>query len=253
MSVDDWSGDKGQQLRNHADHLTSSYSQTRFPSDLAYLLAYPMAESCSGIDDWYQTWASAFYLRELTEFGTEHESHESRSKTSELLFFLWQVGFALFDTKAQYCDAADSDSARTLVLLFQQLNSALQEMLLIVNTLNRDKWQLMPELLALRRLLWQETPNTHQQSYQVFLEQDKPRFSDYLESLKHQELELIQLLGSALRNNVDVKVIVEQIKQSGICVDNIISTAEKLNQISAKHYPLRKNTLLYLHQLMDSK
>lgn len=253
LSVDDWYEDKGQQLRDHSGHLINTYSQTRFPSDLAYLLAYPIAQNHSGIDDWCKTWDSATYLRELAEFGSENDSYENRSKASELLFFLWQVGFALFDFKAQHSNAANSDLARNLARLFQYLHASLQEMIMIVDTLNREKWQLMPELLAVRRLLWEEQEKTNNQEYVIFNKDDQPRFSDYLKSKKHQELEVIQLLNTALRNNIMPSSIKKQIKVAGISIKKVIDKANKLNKISEKHYPLNTTMLSSLHQFIETK
>lgn len=252
LSADDWYEDKGQQLRDHANHLTSTYSQTRFPSDIAYLLAYPIAQSHKGTDDWCKTWIAAFYLRELTEFGTENNSYENRSKASELLFFLWQVGFALFDLKAKNSNSSDSDSARHLASLFQHIHTAVQEMIIIVDTLNREKWQLMPELLAARRLLWEEQENTNNQEYVVFNKDDNPRFSDYLKLLKHQESELIQLLNTALRNNVMPSTIKGHIELAGISIRQVIDKAKRLNKISEKHYPLNKTILSSLQQFIET-
>lgn len=253
LSVDDWYEGKGQQLRNHSGHLISTYSQTRFPSDLAYLLAYPIAQTYSRIDDWCKIWDSAIYLRELAEFGTESDNYENRSKASELLFFLWQVGFALFDLKAQHSSAADSDLARDLASLFQHLHTSSQEMIVIVDTLNHEKWQLMPELLAVRRLLWEENAKTNNQGYVIFNKDDQPRFSDYLKSQKHQELEIIQLLNAALRNNIMPSNIKKQIEVAGISIKQVIDKAKRLNQISGKHYPLNKTMLSSLHQFIEKK
>ncbi|EIJ34789.1 hypothetical protein [Thiothrix nivea] len=249
LSVDDWHEDKGQQLRDSSEHLISTYNQTRFPSDLAYLLAYPISE----IDDWYKTWDSAIYLRELTEFGTRHDSYDNRSKASELLFFLWQVGFALFDLKAQHSSSANSDLARDLASLFQHLHTSLQEMIVIVDTLNREKWRLMPELLAVRRLLWEEQAETNNQGYVVFNKEDRPQFSDFLKSQKNQELETIQLINSALRNNVMPSTIKGHITDAGISIKQVIDKATRLNQISAKHYPLNTAMLSSLRQFIEIK
>jgi hypothetical protein len=98
---EDWAGDKGQLLREHASLLTTLSKET--PGVAANLLAYPIAQSASPTETWIGLWNDAFTLRELVEFGdadaTEDE-YSSRSNAARLLLLLFRIGLAIFDQGA---------------------------------------------------------------------------------------------------------------------------------------------------------
>lgn len=241
LSPEDWAGDKGQLLREHANLMTTMNKE--IPGVAANLLAYPIAQSSSPAEVWSGLWNDAITLREIVEFGDSdavEDEYSSRSEAGRLLLLLFRIGLAIFDQGAARCSDNNSPEARSLDSLFKELNSATCEMREIDSTLNQDEWLLVVQHLAVRRMIW-ESPSdkeTASLSFQVFRDDDTPSVSNILSEAKGNVIELVAIIQSLLLNNPDASRFKADLKTASIDLFDLVHSIRILNQYHPRKYPI---------------
>jgi hypothetical protein len=77
----------------------------------------------------------------------------------------------------------------------------------------------------------------------VFLPTDKPTFSDYLNEAQNDVMGLLPILQMTLRNETNHEVVWNELRAASIDLAAVNATAERLNAIDARRYPLNKAEL----------
>lgn len=241
LSPEDWEGKKGYLLRERASLITTVNKET--PGVAANLLAYPIAQSPSPVGIWIGLWDDAVTLREIVEFGdadATKDEYSSRSEAGRLLLLLFRIGLAIFDQGAARSSDNNSLETRSLVSLFNALNSATYEMLEIDSTLNRDEWLSVVQHLAIRRVIWESCSGNENTSrnFQVFKANDAPTVSDILVDAKGNVIELVGLLQSLLLNSPDISKLKAYLSSASIDLSNIVHSIRSLNKYHPHKYPI---------------
>lgn len=241
LSPEDWAGEKGHLLREHASLVTTLNKET--PGIGANLLAYPISQSPSSGQAWIGLWNDAITLREIVEFGdsdaTEDE-YGSRSEAGRLLLLLFRIGLAIFDQGAARSSDNNSPEARSLAGLFNALYSATHEMREIDSTLNHDEWFSVVQHLAVRRMIW-ESPSGNESSsenFKVFRAGDTPTVSDILAQAKGDVVELVSILQSLLLNSPDALKLKADLHSASIDLPSTVYSIRSLNQCHPRKYPI---------------
>lgn len=247
ITLDDWTNERGRQLREHASLIVTITKTT--PGDAIHLLAYPIAISDSPVDAWIELWDATQTLREIAEFGAGDglgsKGYESRAEAGRLLFLVFCIGLATLDQRASQCSAGNSSQARDLAKLYKALALAVREMRELDDTLNMEKWLQAVHHLATRRLIWEDRGDQARTDGQfpVFLKEDKPTFSDYLRASKNDVMELLAILHTTLINEPNRQIILKKLQEASIDLSNAIATAKQLNNISVRRYPFDESQL----------
>jgi hypothetical protein len=251
LSHDDWPGEKGHLLRNHASYISST--NTDIPGIAANLLAFPITKSASPVDVWIDLWEKAFTLREIVEFGDPdvgEGEYRSRSEAGRLLLLLFNIGLAIFDQLAADSSDINSPEARSLAKLFQALTSASSEMREIDSTLNHDKWLAIVQHLAVRRVIW-EPSSRHENSstgVQIFRVDDSPTTADVISSASGDVMETAAILQSLLLNTSDSRLKAE-LDSASIDLPGILHSIRSLNKCHSRKYPIDEAQLRKLEAL----
>jgi hypothetical protein len=246
LSPEDWGGDKGQLLREHARLITTLNKE--IPGVAANLLAYPIAQSPSPTEAWIDLWHDSIALREIVEFGDSdaiEDEYSSRSEAGRLLLLLFRIGLAIFDQGAARSSDNNSAEARSLASLFKALNFATCEMREIDSTLNHDEWLSAVQHLAVRRMIW-ESPSgneTASMNFKVFKADDTPIISDILSEAKGNVIELVAILQSLLLNSPDISRLKADLNIASIDFLEIVHSIRNLNQYHSRKYPIDKGQL----------
>ncbi len=241
LSPEDWAGDKGRLLREHASLITTLNKE--IPGVAANLLAYPIAQSPSPAEVWIGLWNDVIALREIVEFGdfdAVEDEYSSRSEAGRLLLLLFRVGLAIFDQGAARSSDNNSPEARSLASLFKALNFATCEMREIDSTLNHDEWLSVVQHLAVRRMIWEYSSGneTASMNFQVFKADDTPIVSDILSEAKGNVIELVAILQSLLLNSPDVSRLKADLNTASIDLFDIAHSIRSLNQYHPRKYPI---------------
>ena len=241
LSPEDWGGDKGRLLREHASLITIMNKE--IPGVAANLLAYQIAQSPSPTEVWISLWSDAIVLREIVEFGDSdavEDEYSSRSEAGRLLLLLFRIGLAIFDQGAARSSDINSPEARSHASLFKALNFATCEMREIDSTLNHDEWLSVVQHLAVRRMLWEYTSSNENASmnFQVFKADDTPIVSDILSEAKGNVIELVAILQSLLLNSPDVSRLKADLNTASIDLFDIAQSIRSLNQYHPRKYPI---------------
>ncbi len=241
IDSDDWHGEVGRQLLAHAN-LFVIFNKA-MPGMAAHLLAYPIVRSTSPVQTWCKMWHSTHALREIVEFGnsdTSQDNYRSSSQAAELLLLLFCIGLAIWDQRTEQCTNNTSPLARSQVALHKSLTLAVREMREIDDTLNREKWRVAFQHLAIRRLMWepQSSNEKHAKHPTVFCQDDLPTFSDYLRDAQGDAFELLALLASAALNRLDVPNLRSQLQAESINVSETVAFIRRLNQYHPRKYPV---------------
>lgn len=241
LSPEDWAGDKGRLLREHASLITMLNKE--IPGVAANLLAYPIAQSPSPAEVWIGLWNDAIVLREIVEFGDSdaiEDEYSSRSEAGRLLFLLFRVGLAIFDQGASLSSDNNSPEARSLASLFKALNFATCEMREIDSTLNHDEWLSVVQHLAVRRMIWgcPSGNETASMNFQVFKADDTPIISDILSEAKGNVIELVAILQSLSLNSPDVSSLKADLNTASIDLFDIVQSIRNLSQYHPRKYPI---------------
>ena len=241
LSPEDWIGDKGQLLREHASLITTLNKE--IPGVAANLLAYPIAQSPTSAEAWIDLWNDAIALHEIVEFGDSdaiEDEYSSRSEAGRLLLLLFYIGLAIFDQGTACSSNNNSPEARSLARLFKALNFATCEMREIDSTLNHDEWLSVVQHLAVRRMIW-ESPSGNEsasRNFQVFKADDTPTISDILAKAKGDVTELVAILQSLLLNSPDASRLKTYLHSASIDLSNIMHSIRSLNQYHPRKYPI---------------
>jgi hypothetical protein len=241
ISPEDWVGDKGQLLREHASLITTLNKE--IPGVAANLLAYPIAQSPSPAEVWIGLWNDAFSLREIVEFGDSdavEDEYSSRSEAGRLLLLLFRVGLAIFDQGAARSSDNNSPQARSLSSLFKALNFATCEMREIDSTLNHDEWLSVVQHLAVRRMIWEYPSDneTASMNSQVFKADDTPIVSDILSEAKGNVIELVAILQSLVLNSPEASRLKAILNTASIDLFDIVHSIRNLSQYHPRKYPI---------------
>jgi len=244
ISIDDWCGDKGELLRQHASLLITLSKDT--PGMAANLLAYPIAQAELPTDVWINIWNNIYALREIVEYGDgSSEEYQSQTEASNLLFLMFRIGLAIFDQRAEQCKTISSSISREQVMLFDKLSSASREMREIDSTLNYDAWKNASLHLSIRRCIWEQqfSKPSEENVPCIFSEKDTPTILDHLSNAKSDVMELLPLLQSILSNNVDVTKLQGELDKASINISNVLNEATRLNKYDSRKYPIDKEQL----------
>jgi hypothetical protein len=246
ISPDEWSGIKGQRLREHASMVVITTKE--MPGVAANLLAYPTVQLRTATEEWIAMWHSTHALREIVEFGdpdASEDEYQSRTEAGKLLLFAFRVGLAIFDQRAAQCSSSTSPEARSQAKLHEALTLGVREMREIDITLSRDEWINADRHLAIRRLIWEERVSGHrkQERPAIFSPGDTPAFSDYLGAAKGDVIELVGLLESALLNDPDIAKIQDALRSASIELSDILEIAKQLNHYNPRKYPINESQL----------
>lgn len=241
LSPEDWGGDKGRHLREHASMISTLNKE--IPGVAANLLAYPIAHSASPAEVWIGLWNDTNALREIVEFGdldAVEDEYSSRSEAGRLLLLLFRIGLAIFDQGAARSSDNNSPEARSLTSLFKALNFATDEMREIDSTLNHDEWFSVVQHLAVRRMIWENLSGNESASgnYQVFKASDAPTVSDILADAKGNVVELVGILQSLFFNNPNFSRLKADLNLASIDLPNIMQSIRRLNQYHPRKYPI---------------
>lgn len=241
LSPEDWGGDKGRLLREHASLITTLNKE--IPGVAANLLAYPIAQSPSPAEVWIDLWSDAIALREIVEFGDSdavEDEYSSRSDAGRLLLLLFRIGLAIFDQGAARSSDNNSPAARSLASLFKELSFATCEMREIDSTLNHDEWLSVVQHLAVRRMIWENPSGNESASgnFQVFKANDAPTVSDILADAKGNVIELVGILQSLSLNSPDASRLKAYLNLASIDLSNIVHSIRTLNQYHPRKYPI---------------
>ncbi|PCH63672.1 MAG: hypothetical protein COC19_00790 [SAR86 cluster bacterium] len=252
LSPEDWTGDKGRFLRKRASLITTLNKE--IPGVAANLLAYPIAQYSSPEEAWIGLWNDAIALREIVEFGDSdaaEDEYSSRSEAGRLLLLLFSIGLAIFDQIAARSSDKNSPEARSLVGLFKALNSASSEMREIDSTLNHDKWLVILQHLAIRRMIWEPLSGNESAStnFQVFRTDDTPTVSDILIKEKDDVIEIVAILQSFSLNVPDSRLKAE-LSSASIDVSGIVQSIRRLNECHPTKYPIDEAQLHKLGTLI---
>lgn len=252
LSPEDWSGDRGQSLREHASLITTLNKE--IPGIAANLLAYPIAQSSSPAEAWIHLWNDAMVLREIVEFGDSDsvkDEYSSRSEAGRLLLLLFNIGLAIFDQRSVLSSDNNSPEARSLVSLFKSLNSATSEMREIDSTLNHDKWLVITQHLTVRRMIWEPTSSDESASrnFQVFKADDNPTVSEILIEANSDVIEVVAILQSLLLNAPNLR-LKAALNSSSIDVPSIVQSIRTLHEYHPRKYPVDEAQLQKLRALI---
>lgn len=252
LSPEDWAGDRGRSLREHASLITTLNKE--IPGVAANLLAYPIAQSFSPAEAWIRLWNDAIALREIVEFGDSdsvEDEYSSRSEAGRLLLLLFNIGLAIFDQGSARTSDNNSLEARSLVNLFKSLNSATSEMREIDSTLNHDKWLVVVQHLAVRRMIWEPASSDESVSRncQVFRADDNPTVSEILIEANGDVIEMVAILQSLLLNSPNLK-LKAALNSASIDVSGIVQSIRTLNEYHPSKYPVDEAQLQKLRALI---
>lgn len=242
INLDDWTDKRGRQLREHASLIVIMNKE--IPGDAAHLLAYPIAMSELPVDAWIGLWDVTQPLREIVEFGDADDfgsdEYQSRAEAGRLMFLVFCMGLAVLDQRVSQCLSRGSPQARVVAKLHEKLALAVREMREIDDTLNREQWLQAVRHLAVRRLIWEDRGDEVEKDrrFAIFLYEDKPTFSDYLSAARNDVMELLAILHSTLLNESNRHIVLDKLHAAAIDLSNVIATAKRLNNISARKYPI---------------
>lgn len=251
LSYEDWAGDKGHLLRNHASLIHTASGE--IPGLVANFLAYPIAQSGCPVEAWIGLWEKAFTLREIVEFGdadAAEDEYRSRSEAGRLLLLLFSIGLAIFDQISARSSDINSPEARSLARMFKALTSATSEMREIDSTLNYDKWLAIVQHLAVRRLIWEPSSNNENVSMniEVFRVEDTPTVSEILISANGDVIEMVAILQSLLLNISGTRLKAE-LDSASIDLSDIVRSIRRLNKCHPRKYPMDETQLKKLEAL----
>lgn len=253
LSPEDWASSKGRLLRERAGLITALNKE--IPGMAANLLAYPIVQSPNPTEVWMGLWNKAIFLREIIEFGdsdvTEDE-YRSRSEAGELSLILFSIGLAIFDQCAARTFDNNAPGARSIVILFNALSTAIHEMREIDTTLNHDEWFSAVQHLAVRRMIWEGSSHNQQSAigYQVFNNTDTPTIPEILSNMKGNVVELVSILQALLVNNPDISKLKADLNAASIDLSNTVDSIRRLNQYHLRKYPIDEAQIQKLESLI---
>lgn len=249
LTPEDWHKQKGRDLLKRADlHLPGD----DIPGLSANLLVLPLSSQDCFASGWKQLWDGAYYLREVLEFGSVDagtKTYSDRVDASRLLLLLGCMGLACFDQAAARLKASPDRLAEEMIGLHEALASAAMEVLHLDDTLNRDKWQILLQHLALRRVYW-DGSYTGDHRVALFARQQVPTIQDYLNHFKADPCELVAFLHACMLNELDVPLLRGELQGATINLHTCVDTLKRLHKLRDNRYPLDARTIKAIEPLM---
>lgn len=251
LTPEDWHQQKGRDLLARAS--------TRLPSDeipglFAHLLVFPLASSAGFAAGWLRLWNSAYYLREVLEFGSfdaVENDYSDRSDASSLLLLLGCMGLGCFDQAANRLGKDDQVEAGELVSLHRTLTSAAMEISQVDDTLHRDRWQTILQHLALRRIYGDERVAGTSRAA-VFAPEDETSIQAYLQYFHTDPGELITFLHACMSNGFDAAMLRDELQGAAIDLQACVTSLQRLRELNERRYPLRADALKAIAPLMPA-
>ncbi|GAB1437175.1 hypothetical protein MASR2M32_34300 [Sphaerotilus sulfidivorans] len=249
LTPEDWHQRKGRDLLARAS--------TRLPSDeipglFAHLLVFPLASSAGFAAGWLRLWNSAYYLREVLEFGSFDavvNDYSDRSDASSLLLLLGCMGLGCFDQAVSRLGKDDQVEAGELVSLHRILTSAAMEISQLDDTLNRDRWQTILQHLALRRIYGDERVASTSRAA-VFAPGDETLIQAYMQYFQADPGDLIAFLHACMSNGFDAAMLRDELQGAAIDLQACVANLQRLNKLNDRRYPLRADALQAIEPLM---
>jgi len=250
LTPEDWQEPKGRGLLERADlHLPGD----DIPGLSANLLAFPLASSSEFASGWQQLWDSAYYLREVLEFGSLDagaKTYSDRVDASRLLLLLACIGLASFDQGTARLDASSDQLAEEIISLHRALASAAMEVLHLDDTINREKWQTLLQHLALRRVYW-DGRYTAGHRVALFAGQQDPTIRDYLDYFQADPGDLVTFLHASMLNELDASSLREELRDAAIDLGACVNTLKRLHGLRDRRYPMDDRAIKAIEPLMD--
>lgn len=252
INPEDWAGEKGKLLREHASLITSFHKE--IPGMAVNLLAYPIVRLPSPEQEWIMLWKKTITLREIVEFGDSDVSsseYGARSDAGQLLFLLFCIGLSIFDQGVARCSSSRSSEVDSMVNLYKELTSVLREMREIDSTLNHDKWLLAFQHLAVRRMIWQKLIDDEHESvnFHIFKPSDTPTLIDLLCEVKGDLIEFVATLQSVLLNGPNLSKLKEDLNLAMISLPDITNSIRRLSKFHPKKYPIDESQIKKLEEI----
>lgn len=253
ISPEEWVQDRGRRLRDRAS--LSFLLNQEIPGLAPNLLAYPTAQSQSPTEAWIGLWNAIQTLREIVEFGdvdadTQSTEYQSRSEAGRLVLLAFRIGLAILDQRASGCKSSYTPQSRSQAKLHTALATAVKEMREIDDTLKREEWALMDRHLAIRRFIWEkpDSVDANMNGIAIFQSSDEPTFSQYLIAAKSDVTELLPLIQSTYLNDSDISRLNLELRSSSIDLFGAVAEMRRLNQYSARRYPVDEGQLQKLSE-----
>jgi hypothetical protein len=223
-----------------------------FPGHSAHFFAYPLVQCSNTAEHWLSLWNSAYFLREIAEFGladTPSERYSLRHNIGEFLLILCTTGIAALDQMAGLYENGESRDLQILLNLHKHLHFAVMEMMSIDDTINTKHWKELYLHLCLRRVIWDSSLMSESQ-LSLFPSDEKPDFRDYLAYYHSDIKELVGMLSSAIINGANPSEVKRNIQEAGIELHIIISQLKEFNRLDENRYPLDVNAIEKLDPLL---
>lgn len=249
ITPENWYGLEGRGLLERADlHLP----RDNIPDLSANLLVLSLAENDEFALGWHQLWDNAYYLREVLEFGSIDagtKTYSDRADASRLLLLLACMGLACFDQATCRLTGETESLAKELACLYRVLALAAMEVLLIDDTISRDKWKTLLQHLAVRRVYWDGSYTTGNQ-VSLFTENHEPAIRHYLDYFKADPSDLVAFLSACMFNQLDASKIREELRSAGVDLSACVNTLQRLHELSEYKYPIQSGAIRAIEPLM---
>ncbi|CAI1186868.1 Uncharacterised protein [Serratia fonticola] len=235
LAPEDWHRDKGRELlqlsSNHLPH-------DHIPDLSAHFLVYPLTQSAKPESGWQRLWDGAYALREILEFGSidaGKDTYSDRADASRLLLLLGSMGVACLDQMVNRFRQSEGILSEEIVILYKSLVCATVDVLHIDNTIYRDKWQILLQHLALRRVIWDNVLMLSSNK-EIFTSNDEPDLQFYLKFLQSTPSELIAFLYGCIHNGAKHESLREEILKSSVDLNIVIEQLLRLNELRERRY-----------------
>lgn len=251
LTIDEWNNNKGKKLRNRAEIFI--YLTNEIPGDFANYIVSPLVLSSSAVDDWIELWKSTYPLRDIVEFGYPDDNklekkYDSSTEANKLLWLVFQFGLATFDQLVNL----NIDNIYKAMKLYNILIDASHEMQQIDYFIDRENWEKARKLLVIKHLLLENYFLFKDESSKnlTYIKEAKLTFSDFLKNAESDPEELLSVIKIALENLSNKQIIKDKIIDAKIDLKKAIQTISLLNSISPKKYPINKDQLNEIKNLI---
>ncbi|HBN8198467.1 hypothetical protein ACM79J_26385 [Pseudomonas aeruginosa] len=250
LSLESWHDYQGRSLLERADlHLPRDDT----PGLSANLLAFPLASRKGFALAWKQLWDSTYPLREVIEFGSPDartNTYSDRADASHLLLLLGFIGLACFDQTATRFTEGEEGLAEEMACLHEALAAAAQEVLYMDDTLNHNKWKVMLQHLALRRVYW-DSAYTPGHRAPIFAKQHAPTIQAYLQHFRADPSDLVALLHACMLNELDTSLLRQDLRGASVDLRTCVDTLKQLNTLRDNRYPMRGDAIRAIEPLFE--
>ena len=189
----------------------------------------------------------------MIEFGSPDaggKTYSDRADASHLLLLLGFMGLACFDQAATRFTEAEEGLAEEVVNLHEALAAAAQEVLYVDDTLNHNKWKVMLQHLALRRVYW-DSAYTADHRVPLFAKQHAPTIQDYLQHFQADPGDLVALLHACMLNELDTSALRQELRGASIDLRARVDTLKQLHALRDNRYPMRGEAIRAIEPLFE--